>query len=192
MEKKNFGKEKFFCVGASIARPRGLWLMAHSVWIMIQRSRFSARRDGTLPSAFPVRTYSPVARAISPHTHARCMDPVPSSEPGHASGGLLSCSGKKVGKEPAREGEDSESLLVYPISPAQPGKWDNKLAVHRTALSPPWTCPSFKRPNGARPFWISPQNRILPAFYGALYCNQFVGTAPCRPPFRRGDSYPPG
>ena len=46
--------------------------------------------------------------------------PIPATR--HASGGPLSCSGKKAGKEPAREGEDSESL------------------------PPPWTFPSFKRP----------------------------------------------
>lgn len=54
---------------------------------------------------------------------------------GHASGGLLSCSDKKVGKEPAREGEDSESLPS------------------------PWTHPSFKRPNGDPPLLDFPAKR---------------------------------
>ncbi|MBR4656705.1 MAG: hypothetical protein IKO68_09100, partial [Oscillospiraceae bacterium] len=51
----------------------------------------------------------------------------------HASGGPLSCSGKKGAKEPAREGEDSESL------------------------PPPWTLLSFKRPKGVIPLLENPE-----------------------------------
>ena len=59
------------------------------------------------------------------------------SKAGIASGGPLSCPGKKGGKEPAREGEDSESL------------------------PPPWTLPPFKRPKGVIPLLEIPEEPCL-------------------------------
>ena len=89
----------------------------------------------------------------------RCDCPVTPLKYARASGGPLSCSGKKGGKEPVGEGEDSESL------------------------PPPRPHPSFKRPKGARPFWKTPQNRKPAALHKTL-CSGPAGAA--KPPLSRG------